>query len=95
MPFFEESIDPMVDYIKKNLFNINTPAKDAPWGPILPPENLIMEAMMALPRLSVTLPFQRVVRRDVRGVQCAARGARYYALRAACSVARGARGNAQ
>ncbi len=53
MPFFEESIDPMVDYIKKNLFNVDTSAKDAPWGPIVPPENLIMEAMMVLPRLSV------------------------------------------
>jgi hypothetical protein len=29
MPFFKESSDPMVDYIKKNLFNVNTPARDA------------------------------------------------------------------
>ncbi len=43
----------MVDYTKKTLFNVNIPAQDTPWGPIVPPENPIMEAMMALPRPSV------------------------------------------
>ena len=42
MPFFEESSDPMADYIKKNLFKVNKPARDAPWGPIVPSENPIM-----------------------------------------------------
>ena len=68
MPFFEESSDPMVDYIKKTLFNVNTPARDAPWGPIVSPENPIMEAMMALPRPSVhgvypALPVRSTARR--------------------------------
>ncbi len=53
MLFFEDSSDPMVDYIKKNLFNVNTPARDAPLGPIAPSGNPIMEAMMAHPRPSV------------------------------------------
>jgi len=70
MPFFEESSDPMVDYIKKTLFNVNTPARDAPWGPIVPPENPIMEAMMALPRPSVNGVHPALsARSDARGAR--------------------------
>ncbi len=43
----------MVDYIKKTLFFVNAPLKDRPWGPFVPPENPIMEAMMAIPCPSV------------------------------------------
>ena len=107
MPFFEESSDPMVDYIKKTLFNVNTPARDAPWGPIVPPENPIMEAMMALPRPSVNgvhpaIPVRSTSRR--RTARVAPRAAvrrspraarRHYAQRAACIDARRARGNAR
>ena len=31
MPFFEESIDPMVDFIKANFFNVNKPPRGGLW----------------------------------------------------------------
>ncbi len=93
----------MVDCIKKNLFNVNTPVRDAPWGPIVPPENPIMEAMMALPRpsfngLHPAIPVRSTARR--RTARVAPRAAvrrspraarRHYAPRAACIDARRAR----
>jgi hypothetical protein len=90
MPFFKESSDPMVDYIKKNLFNVNTPARDAPWGPIVPPENPIMKAMMALPRPSVNgvHPALRVRSTARRRTPRAARRAHFYTPSAACIDAR-------
>jgi hypothetical protein len=67
MPF-SRIASTMVDYIKKHLFNVSTPAQDAQLGPIVPPENQIMEAMMKLPRLSINsvhpaLPARRAVKR--------------------------------
>ena len=52
-PFFEDSIDPMVDYIKANLFNVNKPPRGGLWGPIVPTDNPIMVDMMAQPPLTV------------------------------------------
>ena len=45
--FFEDSNDAMVDYFKKNLFDVAKPGK--PWGPIVSHHHQIMEVMMALP----------------------------------------------
>ncbi len=89
----------MVDYIKKNLFNVNTPARDAPWGPIIPPENPSMEAMMTLPRPSVNgvhpaLPVPRTGRRRTprRASRAARRRSPRVARRAPRALLRAVRG---
>ena len=87
MPFFEESIDSMVDHIKASLFNVNQPPKGDPWGQIVPPDNPIMVGMMELPPPTVNgvhpAPPHAIpagarsdARRAVtRAARCAARGA--------------------
>ena len=49
MPFFEESIDSMVDHIKATLFNVNKPPRGGLWGPIVATDNPIMVGMMEQP----------------------------------------------
>ena len=49
MVVFEDSDDSMVDYIKKNLSNVDKPLQGKAWGPVVPPNHPVMEAMMALP----------------------------------------------
>ncbi len=66
----------MVDYFKKILVKVNAPldSEDRPMGPIVHPENPIMEAMMALSRPSVigvhpAFPARSNAQRARHGVQ--------------------------
>ena len=100
MPFFEESIDSMVDHIKATLFNVNKPPRGGLWGPIVATDNPIMVGMMEQPPPTVNgvhpaplpaIPGGRAARRAVRRAACGAghcdaRGARRAARRAHTSA---------
>ncbi len=49
VPFFEETNDAMIDYIKKNLFKVAKPQPTRPWGPIVAHDHDLIVEMMALP----------------------------------------------
>ena len=89
-PSFVDSMDPMVDYIKANLFNVNKPPLGRLWGPIVPTDNpIIMVDMMAQPPPTVNgvhpAPLPAIPAGARCGAQCSARRA----------VTRGARCNEQ
>ncbi len=49
VPFFGETNDAMINYIKQNLFKVAKPQPTRPWGPIVAHDYDFIVEMMALP----------------------------------------------